>query len=158
MRLDKRLQLFDAQPSEYLTQDRKNLVVDSYACWRIADPQQFLVKVGNVASAENSLRMILASELNSELGKYELSDLLSENPEEVKLGEITATVRDRCRAAASGDYGIDVMDVGIRRLNLPYQNKESVYKRMRAEREQKAKQYRAEGEEQTITAFDDSFV
>jgi len=148
LRLDKRLQLFDAQPSEYLTQDRKNLVVDSYACWRIEDPQQFLVKVGTVAGAENSLRMILASELNSELGKYELSDLLSEIPEQVKLGEITSTVRNRCRTAASSDYGIEVVDVGIRRLNLPYQNKESVYERMRAEREQKAKQYRAEGEEQ----------
>ncbi len=148
LRFDKRLQVFDPRPSENLTLDRKNLVVDSFACWRIADAHRFLVKVGTAAGAENSLAMLVASELSAELGKHELSDLVSVNEDEVKLTEIMDAVTARCRDAALEDYGIEVVDVRIKRINLPYENKEAVYERMRAERDQKAKEYRAAGEEQ----------
>jgi membrane protease subunit HflC len=151
LRFDKRLQIFDPRPTESFTLDRKNLVVDSFACWCIEDPERFLVKVGNVAGAENSLAMLVASELGAELGKHELSAVVSIDEEQVKLAEIMDAVTKRCRVAASSDYGIDVRDVRIKRINLPDENKESVYERMRAEREQKAKEYRATGEEQATT-------
>lgn len=145
---DKRLQIFDPRPNEMFTLDRKNLVVDSYVCWRIADPMRFLTKVASPAGAENSLAVVLSSELSSELGKHELSDLFSTNAQEVKLEAIMAAVTERCAAVAEKDYGVKVACVGIKRVNLPKENKESVYERMRAEREQKAREYRAEGQEE----------
>lgn len=145
---DKRTQIFDPQPTENFTLDRKNIVVDSFACWRIHDPGKFLVKVGTILGAENSLGMLLASQLSAELGKHELSAMVSVEEDEVKLTDIMDSVTRNCAAVAQEDYGIEIRDVRIKRINLPYENKQSVYERMRTEREQKAKQYRAEGEEQ----------
>jgi modulator of FtsH protease HflC len=145
---DKRLQIFDPRPTETFTKDKKNLVVDSFACWRIAEPQVFLSKAGSISGAENSLAALLASEMSSELGKHELSDLLSINPEDVKLDRIVGAVTERCAETAGKDYGIRVVRTGIKRINLPPENKQSVYERMRAEREQKAREYRAEGQKE----------
>jgi len=147
---DKRLQIFDPRPTENFTFDRKNLVVDSYTCWRIAQPDKFLEKVQSIQAAESSLAVLTASELSTELGQHELSAIVSINPEEVKLAEIMDKVTARCRESALGDYGIEVTDVRIKRVNLPDENKQSVYRRMSAEREQKAKEYRAQGEEQAM--------
>src|SRR5437764_13842875 len=146
--LDRRLQTFDPRPSEFLTRDKKNLVVDSFLCWRITDPQRFLQSVNDVSGAEMRLRDILWSELSIGLGNHDLSDLVSTRPEEVKVEEIMAEVSDRCRQSAATHYGIDVTDVRIKRINLPEQNRDSVFERMRAERDRIARQYRAEGEEQ----------
>ena len=145
---DKRLQIFDPQPTETFTLDRKNLVVDTFALWEIADPRVFLSKVGSVAGAENALAALLSSEMSAELGRHELSDLLSTNQEEVELEAIVDAVTDRCAQTAERDYGLRVVRAGLKRINLPPENKESVYERMRAEREQKAREYRAEGQEQ----------
>ena len=147
---DNRMQIFDPQPTENFTLDRKNLVVDSYACWRITDAERFLKQVATMTGAENSLGMLLASELGTELGKHELSALVSVEADEVMLDEIMAAVTERC-GVVTEDYGIEVEDIRIKRINLPYENKQSVYERMRAEREEKAKTYRAEGEEQATT-------
>ena len=147
---DKRLQVLDLRPTENFTLDRKNLAVDGFACWRVADPDTFLVKVRTVAGAENSLGMLVASELSTELGRHELGSLISVNEDEVCLQQMMDAVTDRCRQVALEDYGIQVIDVRLKRVNLPDENKSSVYERMRAEREQKAREYRAEGEEQAM--------
>jgi len=147
LRFDNRLQLFDPRPTENFTLDRKNLVVDSYACWQIAEPNRFLKKTQTLTGAENSLAVLVASQLSTELGRHELSAVVSVEEGKVKLDEIMSAVTERCREIALEDYGIDVVDVCIKRVNLPDENKQSVYQRMRAEREQKAKEYRAEGEE-----------
>lgn len=145
---DNRLQIFDPKPSEAFTLDRKNLVIDAFLLWEIKEPLQFLSKVGSITGAESSLAALLTSEISAELGKHELSDLLSVETEALKLGEIIETVTGRCAGAAERDYGIRVVRAGVKRINLPPENKESVYERMRAEREQKAREYRAEGQEQ----------
>lgn len=145
---DKRLQIFDPRPTEMFTLDRKNLVVDTFVLWEVEEPQRFLSKVGSIAGAENSLAVLLASEMSAELGKHELSDLLSTETDDIKVVPIVNAVTERCIQAAKRDYGIRVVDAGIKRINLPPENKESVYERMRAEREQKARQYRAEGQEE----------
>ncbi|MFC1736896.1 protease modulator HflC [Candidatus Hydrogenedentota bacterium] len=150
IRFDKRLQVFDPRPTENFTLDRKNLVIDCFACWRIADPERFLVKVQSIAGAENSLAVLVASELATELGKHELSALVSMNEEDVKLEELMDIVTGRCRKVAETDYGIDVLNVSVKRINFPDANKNAVYERMRAERQQKAKEYRAGGEEQAM--------
>jgi membrane protease subunit HflC len=145
---DKRLQTFNPRPSEFLTRDKKNLVVDSFICWRIGDAQRFLQSVNDTSGAEMRLRDILWSELSIGLGNHDLSDLVSTRAEEVKVAQIMEDVTGRCRQSAAEHYGIEVADVRIKRINLPEQNRDSVFERMRAERDRIAKQYRAEGEEQ----------
>jgi len=145
---DNRLQIFDPQPTEAFTLDRKNLVIDAFLLWEIEEPLRFLSKVGSIVGAESSLAALLTSEISAELGQHELSNLLSVEAEAIKMDEIMDTVTNRCADAAEKDYGIRVIRAGIKRINLPPENKESVYERMRAEREQKAREYRAEGQEQ----------
>lgn len=145
---DNRLQIFDPQPTEAFTLDRKNLVIDAFLLWEIEEPLRFLSKVGSLVGAESSLAALLTSEISAELGQHELSNLLSVETEAIKMDEIMDTVTNRCADAAEKDYGIRVIRAGIKRINLPPENKESVYERMRAEREQKAREYRAEGQEQ----------
>jgi modulator of FtsH protease HflC len=143
--LDARLQSFNPMPSELLTRDKKNLVVDSYVMWRLGDPQRFLQAVVDRAGAESRLQDIVKSELSIALGNQDLSSLVSTRSEEVRMTSIMDEVTRRCAEAARQQYGIEVADVRIRRLNLPEENKESVFARMRAERERIARRYRAEG-------------
>jgi membrane protease subunit HflC len=143
--LDVRRQTFSPQASELLTRDKKNLVVDSYVVWRIADPQRFVQAVADRQGAESRLQDIVKSELSIALGTHDLSSLVSIDPGQIEIERILADVTARCAAAARDQYGIEVCDVRLRRINLPEENKESVFARMRAERERIARQYRAEG-------------
>jgi membrane protease subunit HflC len=148
---DKRLRIYNPRPSEFLTRDKKNLVIDNYVAWRICDPNRFVQSVGDTAAAEMRLHDIIWSGLSAALGTQDLESLVSTSADKVQasalLDQLTATA-DR---AALAQYGIRVVDVRIKRLNLPEQNKQSVYARMRAERERIAMQYRAEGEQQALT-------
>ena len=146
-RFDKRLLLYNPKGSEFLTRDKKNIVAESYVCWHIQDPQRFWESVGDVPGAENRIHDIVWSELSAEIGQHDLGELVSADAP-VHTDEIMADVARRCDAAAQSAYGVRIADVRIKRLNLPEQNKQSVFERMRAERERMAKQYRAEGEEQ----------
>jgi membrane protease subunit HflC len=148
---DKRLRIYNPRPSEFLTRDKKNLVIDNYVAWRIDDPNRFVQSVGDTAAAEMRLHDIIWSGLSAALGTQDLDSLVSASADKVQatsmLDQLTATT-DR---AALTQYGIRVVDVRIKRLNLPEQNKQSVFARMRAERERIAVQYRAEGEQQALT-------
>jgi len=143
--LDGRLQSFNPMPSELLTRDKKNLVVDAYVMWRVAEPQRFLQAVVDRTGAESRLQDIIRSELSIALGSHDLGNLISTDASRVRIGDIMADVSTRCAATARDQYGIEVADVRIRRINLPEENKESVFARMRAERERIARQYRAQG-------------
>jgi membrane protease subunit HflC len=147
---DRRLLVFDPKPTEFLTNDKKNIVADAFVVWRIADPRKFLETVNDRAGAEVRMADIVASELGAALGKYPLSALVSTDPEEMKIGEIMAGVTSGCRETAEGSFGIDIADVRMKRLTFPEQNLQSVFERMRAERERIATQYRSEGEEEAI--------
>lgn len=146
--LDGRLQSFSPLASELLTRDKKNLIVDSYVMWRIDDPQRFVQAVVDRAGAESRLQDVVKSELSIALGGTDLGSLVSIQPGAVQIDPIMAGVTARCATAARDQYGIDVVDVRLRRINLPEENKESVFARMRAERERIARQYRAQGAEQ----------
>ncbi len=143
---EKRLLIYNPRPSEFLTRDKKNVVVDNYVCWRIADPNRFLQTVNDITGAEMRLHDTVWSAAAAALGATDLSALVSINPEELKLTELMRQVTEQCRARASQQYGIEIVDVRLKRINLPSQNRESVFARMRAERERIARQYRAEGE------------
>jgi len=147
---DRRLRIYNPRPSEFLTRDKKNIVVDSYVAWKIQDPDRFLQSVGDPLAAEMRLHDIVWSGLSAALGSSDLDSLVSAvaQTDSSDLMDRLTGLTDR---AALEQYGINVVDVRIKRLNLPEQNKQSVYARMRAERERIARQYRAEGEEQALS-------
>ena len=147
---DRRLRVYNPTRSEFLTRDKKNLVIESYVLWRISDPQTFVQTVGNAEAAEMRLHDITWAGLAAELGQHDLEDLIAPTPEQVRSREMLDRLTESTGARALEQYGIQVADVRIKRLNLPEQNKQSVYARMRAERERIARQYRAEGEEQAL--------
>ena len=138
---DDRLLYSDADPRQIYTQDKKNLIVDNFARWRVADPLKFLVSVQNVSYAQSRLDDIIFSAVREELGQRTLTEIVAESRE-----EIMQKVTDRSRDAALA-LGIDILDVRIKRADLPLENKANVFERMRAERTRQAKEYRAEGEE-----------
>jgi modulator of FtsH protease HflC len=148
---DRRLRTYNPRPSEFLTRDKKNVVIENYVVWKIQDPDRFVQTVGDSIAAEMRLHDIIWSGLAAALGTHDLDALVGTAPEQIQtpgmLDDLTA-LTDR---TALEQYGINVVDVRIKRLNLPEQNKQSVYARMRAERERIARQYRAEGEEQALS-------
>ena len=150
LRFDRRLRVYNPRPSEFLTKDKKNLVIENYVCWRIKDPELFVKSVGDIIAAEMRLHDIVWSGLSAALGNYELESLVNSNPERVRGEELMQSLTRLTDRRALEQYGIEVVDVRIKRLNLPEQNKQSVFARMRAERERIARQYRAEGEEQAL--------
>lgn len=150
LRFEKRLMVYDPRPSEFLTRDKKNLVVDSAVCWRIINPNHFLETIGDLSSAEMRLHDIVWATLAAAIGKVELSDLVSIVPGKVKIEMLTREVLQTANQQALGRLGIRIVDVQLKRLNFPEQNKQSVFTRMRAERERIAKEYRAQGEEMAI--------
>jgi membrane protease subunit HflC len=147
---DRRIRVYNPPPSEFLTRDKKNLVIDSYVLWQIADPATFLQTVGSAESAEMRLHDVTWAGLAAALGNQDLGALVAPASEQVQARAMLDGLTERTGAAALEQYGIRVVDVRIKRLNLPEQNKQSVYARMRAERERIARQYRAEGEEQAL--------
>ena len=147
---DRRLRIYNPRPSEFLTRDKKNLVIESYVAWRIEDPKRFVETVGDPVAAEMRLHDIVWSGLSAALGTHDLESIISSNPEMVKAAQMLDNLSELTDRAALRQYGIRVVDVRIKRLNLPEQNKQSVFARMRAERERIARQYRAEGEEQAL--------
>ena len=141
---DKRLLDYDSDPNPIYTQDKKILLLDNYARWRITDPLTFLQALRTVDQGLSRLDDIIYSELRKELGQHELSEVIATNRE-----VIMDSVRVRADKAARS-YGIEVIDVRVKRADLPRENEKAVYDRMRAEREREAKGYRAEGEEQAL--------
>ncbi|MBV8830532.1 MAG: protease modulator HflC [Acidobacteriaceae bacterium] len=148
---DRRLRIYNPRPSEFLTRDKKNIVIDTYVAWEIEDPNQFIQTVSDPVSAEMRLHDIVWSGLSAALGRHDLDSLVSPTAGNVPTGDLLDRLTELTDRAALHQYGIRVVDVRIQRINLPEQNKQSVYARMRAERERIARQYRAEGEEQALS-------
>lgn len=147
IRLDKRLRPLDSYVGEYLTQDKKNLVLSSFILWRMVDPMKFIQTVKNAEAAQTRLSDLVSSELGVAIGVYPISSFLTTEEGGTKIPEICEKVTTSCSEHALREFGIEVVDVRLRRLTFPEQNLRSVYARMRAERERMAKKYRAEGEE-----------
>ncbi len=141
---DNRVLEYDSAPAEILTQDKKNLVVDNYAKWRIRSPLKFYETVKNYYGAQERLDDIIYSELRVVLGKHSLQEIVS-----LKRSEIMNYITINCNKI-SKKYGIEVIDVRIKRADLPPENERHVYDRMKAERYRQAKKYRSEGMEQSL--------
>ena len=139
---DNRLLEYDSPPEEILSKDKKSLIVDNYVRWKIVDPLQFLKTVQAIPTALSRMDDIVYSELRRELGTHDMVEIITENREEL-MEEVTVASNK-----ATQDYGIEVVDVRIRRVDLPSQNEESIYARMDAERKRQANKFRSEGEEE----------
>ena len=148
---DRRLRTYNPRPSEFLTRDKKNIVVENYVVWKIQDPDRFVQAVGDPTAAEMRLHDIVWSGLSVALGTHDLDSIVGTEPQKVQTAAMLDDLTALTGRSALEQYGISVVDVRIKRLNLPEQNKQSVYARMRAERERIARQYRAEGEEQALS-------
>ena len=139
---DDRLLEYDSPPEEILSRDKKTLIVDNYVRWKIVDPLQFLKTVQAIPTAKSRMDDIVYSELRRELGTHDMVEIITENREEI-MDVVTKASNE-----ATLSYGISVVDVRIRRVDLPSQNEESIYARMEAERKRQANKFRSEGEEE----------
>ncbi len=144
---DKRVLLHDPVAREFLTGDKKNIVVDFFLCWRIADPLTFLQAVRDRRGAELRLEDAINAEAGAVFGKYPITAFVSHQEGEMQLGAIMNLITEKCHQRAENLYGIEVIDVEMKRLNFPEENKPSVFSRMKAERARIAKRYRSEGQE-----------
>lgn len=151
VRVDRRLQHADIRLSETLTQDRRNVIVPVFFVWRVSDPLKFHTAVQDVASATTKLDALVTSARNSVLGRHSFADLLSDGQGGVSLPGIEREMLGLANEDAGGQLGIELLSVGISRILLPEANTQSVFLRMRAERQREAAQYRAEGRAQATT-------
>jgi len=138
-----RLLVYDAAPTEIITKDKKTLIVDNYARWRIIDPLKFLQTVRDLNGAQARLDDIVYSELRVDLGLFNMSEIVSEKREGI-MERVTEISNEKANT-----YGIEIVDVRIKRIDLPPENEKYIFDRMKAERERIAKQYRAEGQEES---------
>ncbi len=134
--------LYDMKPSEVLTADSKTMQVDNYVMWKIVDPLTFYKTLGTKAEAETRIDMLTYSAIRNEMGKSLRDDIINQDDSsrEVFNNNILAAA-----TGATSDYGIEIIDIKIKKLDLPADNEEAVYRRMISERNKIAEQYRADG-------------
>ena len=143
--LDKRILNLDAPPEEVIASDQKRLIVDAFARFQIVDPLKFYISVGNERVARSRLSTIINSRIRSVLGTQRLQTLLSED-----RTKQMSLIQDGVNNEAE-KFGIKIVDVRIKRADLPPANSEAIYRRMQTEREREAKEFRAKGAEMAVT-------
>ncbi|MFI3271045.1 MAG: protease modulator HflC [Pseudomonadota bacterium] len=140
---DSRVLDYDARSAEALTSDKKTIVLDNYARWRITDPLLFYRTVRTIPGAQMRLDDTVYSQLRVHVGQHTLTEVVSGERAEI-MEEVTK------RASESmAEYGMEIIDVRIKRTDLPAENQRAIFDRMRAERERQATQYRSEGREES---------
>ena len=142
--VENRIQDFDADPGSVFTKDKKEMIVDTYSKWRVEDPLKFYQTVRTVSGALARLDDIIYSQTREILGKHTLVEIVSGNRKEIREAiSINSRKNDE-------KFGIEVIDVRIKRADLPQSNSLAVYGRMEAERKREAKRYRSEGNERAL--------
>ncbi len=143
--LDKRILNLDTPPEEVIASDQKRLIVDAFARFEIIDPLKFYISVGNERVARSRLSTIINSRIRNVLGQQELQTLLSKD-----RTKQMALIQEGVNVEAE-NFGIKIVDVRIKRADLPQANSDAIYKRMQTEREREAKEFRAKGAEMAVT-------
>jgi len=143
-KFEARVMEYDAAAAKIITDDKKHLVIDNYARWKIIDPLKFYQTVGSEFGAQSRLDDIVFSEMREELARHTLTEIVSVNRQ-----KLMHEVAQQC-ARKAAEYGIQVIDVRIKRADLPQEVTQSVFDRMKAERQRIAKKYRSEGEEESV--------
>ena len=139
--IDNRILDIDAPPAEVIASDQKRLIVDAYVKFKIIDVLDFYKTLGNENVARSRISAIVNSRIRSVLGERPLAAVLSEDRANL-MKEITALVETEVN-----DFGISIVDVRIKRADLPEANSEAIFRRMQTEREREAKEFRAQGAE-----------
>jgi membrane protease subunit HflC len=139
---DSRVLEYDAPAAEILTKDKKNMVVDNYSRWKIVNPLTFYQTVRNIQGGLSRIDDIVYSQMREALGRYSLTEIVA-----VERSTIMEEVTTKANVLLK-EYGIVIIDVRIKRTDLPQENQMAIYGRMQAERERQAKQYRSEGREE----------
>ena len=143
--LDKRILNLDAPPEEVIASDQKRLIVDAFARFQIIDPLKFYISVGNERVARSRLSTIINSRIRSVLGTQRLQTLLSED-----RTKQMSLIQDGVNREAE-KFGIKIIDVRIKRADLPQANSDAIFARMQTERNREAKEFRAKGAEMAVT-------
>ncbi|HEY0107929.1 MAG TPA: protease modulator HflC [Rhizomicrobium sp.] len=138
---DKRVLLLDALPEEVIASDKKRMIVDAFARWRITDPLRFYQILIDRENALARLQPILTSSVRGVLGKQSFAAMLSD-----KRAELMIDIKNQMNSNVAG-FGVEIVDVRIRHADLPQANSLAIYQRMQKEREREAAEYRAEGSE-----------
>lgn len=141
--LDARIQTMDDQSDRFVTSEKKDVIIDSFVKWHISDFGQFYLATGggNILTAEALLQRKVADGLRAEIGSKTIKEIVSEKRDQV-MEDVLADSKE-----SSKDLGIEVVDVRIKKINLPDEISESIYRRMRAEREAVARKHRSQGRE-----------
>ena len=143
VKFDNRIQTLDAPAERFLTGEKKNVIVDSYVKWRIVDAEQFYKSTGgNIARTNNRLAQIIKTGLKSEFSKRTIADVVSGERSEIMSNILKLANKD------IGEFGIKIIDVRIKRIDLSQEVSNSVYRRMQAERQRVAKDFRSKGAEE----------
>ena len=144
-KFDARIQTLDAPPERFLTSEKKNLIVDSFVKWRIKDVTNYFISVGgNAQRAGQRLSEVVADGLRSEFGTRTIQDVVSGDRAEI----MQILTKDASKRAE--EFGIEIVDVRVKRIELPTEVSTSVYRRMEAERERVAKELRSRGEAEAV--------
>ncbi|MEL0071565.1 MAG: protease modulator HflC, partial [Rhodobiaceae bacterium] len=141
--IDKRILDLDSPAEELIAADQKRLVVDAFTRYRITDPLQFYKALRDERRARSRLAAIVSSSMRSVLGEEEFQAVVRD-----KRDDLMRRIRDLVNEQAA-DFGIEIVDVRIRRADLPAANSQAIYRRMQTEREQEAAEFRARGQEVT---------
>jgi len=146
LRLDRRITFSRPAPAEYLSVDKHNIVLESLATWRIADPARFLATLESRANADVRLADVMLGEIGSVLGTYPAATLVAPDGNPERFRSVVSTIRNGVAAFARSAYGIEVVDIQLLHITLPDQNRDHVFERMKAERGKMAKELRTAGE------------
>lgn len=142
---DSRNRIYDTRFTQTLTRDKKAIILLTYIVWKIDQPLTFLQSVGTIRNAEEKIEGLVSSSKNNVLGNFDLANLVSTNPEQLKLDEIENKILEAVSQRAKESFGVEISRVGIKRLAYPENNVKAIFNQMRAERGQYAAKYRAEG-------------
>ena len=140
---DARILDYDARPAEALTSDLKSMVLDTYARWKIVDPLRFYRTMRTEANAQARLDAVIYSQIRAHIGRHTLTEVVND-----KRTAIMDSVTEKT-SQQMNEFGIKIVDVRIKRTDLPAENQRAIFDRMRAERERQATQYRSEGAEES---------
>ena len=146
VRLDARLRVLEGPLEEATTADKKSVLLACFVAWKPGDAATFLQGVGTVEAAEKQLESLLRDAVSASIGQFPFGALVSADPARLRWDDLEKAISDRLGKTALEQYGVSVAFVGVRRLALPKDTTESVFARMRAERDVKAKQSLAEGQ------------
>jgi len=143
---DRRLLESDALPNEVITKDKKSILVDNYTRWRITDPLKVYQVARTQTGVASRMQDVVRGKVRELLGQHTLHEIVSGGDKENLRIELMQSIQKRANADVQ-DLGIEVLDVRIKRADLPQENSDAVFQRMKAERNRIAKEYRSEGEE-----------